>query len=334
MERVYHTRIALEGLSELGNKISIIGFMKKPRNRQELILLNHNLKGAAWVLFYCITFTFSMTLNKMIDLAIPTSLKVLIRACFGLLFFSPIILKYGRVIFYSYNFKLQLLRILYLSLAMGGTYFTYANLPFALAASVGFTGPIFTAVLSYFMLKDRLSWDQWLAIIVGYLGVLLMMNPKGDFNNAIYVAIFANIVTGISVIYTKRLTAVDSRNTIIILGNIGVIIASIVWTFIIWVTSLYDNPLASIVWVWPSWSDVMLLMGMGFLGALSQIAYVTALKYASPSFLSPFEYSRLVIAVPVGLAFGEAFPEQQEFIGIVVIILTTLYMSWRGGRHA
>lgn len=269
----------------------------------------------------------------MIDPSIPTSIKVLIRASFGLFFFSPIIFKDGFKVFHSNKPRLQLTRILYMSVAMGGTYYTYSNLPFTLAISIGFTGPIFTAALSYFILKDRLSWGQWGSIIVGYIGVLIMTNPQGEINNAVYVGILANIFTGLSLIYAKKLTRIDSRNTIVILGSIGVIITSSVWTLGYWLMNVYQNPLASSIWIWPDWSDVKLLMGMGFLGAFSQIAYITALKHASPSFLAPFEYSRLVIAVPLGLLLGENLPQHQEFIGILLIIISTLYMSWKGSRN-
>lgn len=284
-------------------------------------------------MLFCLTFTLSMTLNKMIDPSIPTSLKVLIRAIFGLFFFSPIIFKNGQNVFHSTNLKLQLTRIFYMSVAMGGTYYTYSNLPFTLAISIGFSGPIFTAVLSYFLLQDRLSFGQWVSIILGYIGVLIMTNPQVEINNAIYVAILANVFTGLSLIYAKKLTQIDSRNTIVILGNIGVIITSFIWTLGYWLINIYQNPLASSIWIWPDWSDLKLLMGMGFLGAFSQIAYITALKHASPSFLGPFEYSRLVIAVPIGMLLGEGLPQYQEFFGILLIIISTLYMSWKGSRN-
>lgn len=271
-----------------------------------------------------------MSLNKVIDPHVPTALKVLIRACFGFVFFSPLIIKDGLSIFKSRNYTLHFIRILYMSMAMGSTYFTYATLSFPIATSIGFTGPIFTAVLSFFVLKDKLSWQQWIAIIVGYLGVLLFINPHGDMNQAVYVAIFANIVTGLNLIYVKKLTSIDSRNTIVIIGNIGVIITSSIWVFIIWVLSHSPTHLNFIIWQLPSINDIALLMCMGFLGAFSQIAYVTALTHASPAFLGPFEYSRLVIAVPIGLALGDAFPHGQEIIGIVVIVTATLYLSWKG----
>lgn len=275
-----------------------------------------------------------MSLNKQINPQVPVSIKVFIRACFGLIFFSPIILKDKLKAIKSNNFSMHIYRIIFMSLAMGGTYYTYTHLPFTIAISIGFTGPIFTSVLAYFILKDRLSLKQWMAILVGYIGVLIMINPQGEFNNAIYVAVLANILTGLSIIYAKRLTAIDSRNTIVIIGNIGIVITSSVWTLMYYLINVYGNSLANIVWQMPSQTDLFYLMGMGFLGAGSQIAYITALKHSSPSFLSPFEYTRLVIGVPIGIAIGEMFPGQQEWIGIAVIILSTFYMSTQGKKSA
>lgn len=271
-----------------------------------------------------------MSLNKVIDPNVPTALKVLIRACFGFIFFSPLILKDGLAIFKSHNYTTHFIRILYMSVAMGGTYFTYANLPFPIAVSIGFTGPIFTAILSYFVLRDTLNWNQWIAIVVGYLGVLLMINPHGNINNTIYIAIFANIVTGLNLIYVKKLTKTDTKNTIVIIGNIGVIITSSVWSLVHWLLSTGTAYFNFIMWQLPSFNDIGLLMCMGFLGAFSQIAYVTALTHASPAFLGSFEYSRLVIAVPIGLALGDSIPKGHETIGILIIIGATLCLSWKG----
>lgn len=296
--------------------------------------MGNKTKAIAFILLNCIAFTISMTINKLINPAIPVALKVLIRASFGLLFFSPLILKNGLRVFVSNKLGLQILRILLISIAMGATYFTYTKLPFTIAISIGFTGPIFTAVLAYFILKDRLNIGQWIAILIGYIGVLLIVKPHGEVNYAIYVAILGNIVTGLSLIYTKRLTQIDSRNTIIILGNVGIVVTTSLWAFVYWLGSRYENLWLNVVWMWPTWKDFQLLMAMGFLGTISQLSNITALKYASPSFLSPFEYSRLVLAVPIGIFLGEALPGYREIIGIITILLSTIYNSLQGDFHA
>jgi drug/metabolite transporter (DMT)-like permease len=292
--------------------------------------MGNKTKAIAFILLNCVAFTISMTMNKLVNPAIPVSLKVLVRAIFGLLFFSPLILKSGVRTLVSNRPSLQLLRIFLMSMAMGITYFTYTNLPFTIAISIGFTGPIFTAVLAYFILKDRLSIGQWIAIFIGYIGVLLIIKPHGEINPVIYVAIVGNIVTGLSLICTKRLTQIDTRNTIIILGNIGIVVITFIWSCVYWFGSVYNILWFHPIWIWPSWRDFQLLIVMGFLGTISQLSSITALKYASPSFLSPFEYSRLVLAVPIGILLGEALPGYREIIGILVILISTIYNSWQG----
>lgn len=276
----------------------------------------------------------SMTVNKVIDPTIPVSLKVLIRAIFGWLFFSPIIFKNGCQVFISNRPSWQVRRVLLMTLAMGATYFTYTHLPFTLAISIGFTGPIFTAVLAYFILKDRLTVGQWIAIFMGYLGVLWIVKPQGSINEAVYVAIIGNIVTGLGLIYTKKLTRIDGASTIIVLGSIGIILTTFLWSILYWLGSAYGNPFIQLTWVWPTWKDIQLLIVMGLLGTISQLSSIQALKYASPSFLSFFEYSRLVIAIPIGLALGEKLPSYQEIIGILIILSATIYHLSQGRYQA
>ena len=69
---------------------------------------------------------------------------------------------------------------------------------------------------------------------------------------------------------------------------------------------------------------------MGLLGTLSQFSYVSALTYASPSFLAPFEYFRLIVALPIALILGEALLDIRQLIGVCIIIVTTLYLAKKG----
>jgi drug/metabolite transporter (DMT)-like permease len=292
--------------------------------------VNNKLKAIAFILINCTAFTISMSINKIISPAIPVFLKILVRMSFGLLFFSPIIFKNGWRIFISKNPSLQVLRIFLMTLAMGATYFTYTQLPFAIAISLGFTGPIFTAVLAYFILKDRLQVGQWIAIFVGYAGVCLIVQPQGAVNNAVYVALVGNIATALGLIYMKKLTQVDAGHTIVAIGTVGVIFITAIWSLVYWLVSIYGKSFIDITWVWPTWKDLQLLMAMGFLGTISQLSGVQALKYTSPSFLAPFEYSRLVIAIPIGLALGEALPGYRELVGALVVLASIIYSSWKG----
>eukprot|EP01132_Coremiostelium_polycephalum_P000729 gene729-902_t len=294
--------------------------------------MNPRKKAVAFMLLNCLTFTVSMSINKLVNPAIPVPVKVFIRAVFGLLFCIPLIFQYGPSIIQPVKLRPHIVRVLLTTLAMGATYFTYTQLPFTIAIPLGFTGPIFTAVLAYFILKDRLSVGQWLAIFVGYMGILLVMNPRGVVNYAVFVAIIGNIIAGLNLLYTKKLTQVDARSTIIVLGNMGIVLTTFIWSCTYWVASKYDSTWLSTAWMCPSGRDLQLLLVMGGLGLISQVAHITALKHASPSFLSLFEYSRIIFSVPIGLLLGEAWPGFQEMMGIGLILATTVYNAWQGDR--
>lgn len=292
--------------------------------------VNNKLKAIIFTFINCAAFTISMSINKIISPTIPVFLKIFVRTSFALLFFSPIILKNGWRIFISKKPSLQVLRIFLMTTATGATYFTYTQLPFTTAISLGFTGPMFTAILAYFILKDRLQVGQWIAVFVGYAGVCLIAQPQGEINNAVYVALVGNVLTALGLIYAKKLRQVDSGHTIVAIGNVGVVLIMAIWIFVYWLVSIYGNSFMHITWVWPTWKDLQLLMAMGFLGTISQLSGMQALKYTSPSFLAPFEYSRLVIAIPIGLALGEALPSYREVVGILIILVSIIYSSWKG----
>jgi drug/metabolite transporter (DMT)-like permease len=294
--------------------------------------VNNKLKSISFILLSCIAHMLSMAINKTVNPGIPVFLKIFLRMGFGVLFFIPIILQDGWSIFISKKPTLQITRMLLVTTALGATYFTYTQLPFTTAVSLSFTGPIFAAVLSHLILKERLPVGQWIAIVAGYVGVCLMVQPQGVINSVVYVAIAGNIAAGLQLIYIKKLLQVDSGNTIVAIGNVGAIILSALWGGVYWLVSVHEDSLIHITW--PDWKDLQLLIVMGLLGTISQLAGVQALKYSSPSFLAPFEYSKLVLAVPIGLILGESLPSYLEMLGIWLILVSIIYSSWQGNGSA
>ncbi len=290
--------------------------------------MNNSYKAILWVLLYCVCFTSAMSVNKLLSPDLPGVLKLLLRGIFGFLFLMPAVFRLGIHVFHTKTIQLQGIRMIFLALAMSGTYYTYTHLPITLATAIGFSGPIFTATLAHYFLKDRITMDLWLVIIAGYVGVLIMVGPAWTTSLAIIVALGANIVTGMNLIYIKKITRFDSPLTILLWGNIGLIgIAFSYWMWAICVSSADSQ-----IYIFPTLHDFGLLIILGCLGTLSQFSYISALRHASPSFLAPFEYFRLVVAIPIALALGESLFDFRQIIGGSVIILTTLYIAKRGDR--
>jgi drug/metabolite transporter (DMT)-like permease len=239
---------------------------------------------------------------------------VVIRISFGFLFFSPFILKTGITHLKTKNFLSHFLRASLISTAMFCTYYAYAHLPLALATAVGFTGPLITVLLASFIFKERISLGQWFALILGYLGVLLMIQPGAFvFNRAVLISLLGNGVTSCVVILTKHLSKTES--TLQIMSYSTFLSFVLVVGILSWNISL-PNP-----------GDLFLLALGGGLGILSQFCYIQALKYGEPSIVAPFEYIRLVFMIPLGYFLFDESISPLTLGGSFIIIATTYYIT-------
>jgi drug/metabolite transporter (DMT)-like permease len=204
-------------------------------------------------------------------------------------------------------------------IALWSTYYAYSHLPMGVAASIGYTGPMISIILAMFLLKERVVWQQWVAVIIGYGGILVMVNPENaELNMAVGVALLANLGASLSQITTKTLTKTDSMPKIVFYGNFfSMLIAAIV--------SGYQ-------WVTPTREMLPLLLGAAVLGTCSQISYIKALECAPVSVLAPFEYLKLLFVIPLGyFLFAEIFTDV-HLLGCGIILACSLYLTWRESR--
>jgi drug/metabolite transporter (DMT)-like permease len=251
-----------------------------------------------------------MALSKTLSPHIHNLTIIFMRYFFGLVFFSPFIFKSDLKGFITSRPILHIIRIICIILAMTCTYYAYRNLPLALATSIGMSGPLFTTIVAILILKDKVSLSKWAFIVLGYMGVIIMVRPHEiPISVAIYVQLLANLFTAISINCVKILSHTESTFTIMLYAN----------TLTTFITGL----LVYNVWTLPSSNDFMVLIVIGGLGVFSQFCAVTALRYATPSFLAPFEYTRLCFAIPVGFIFFGEVPTVWVIFGSLIIIGAT-----------
>ncbi|MDK3161220.1 DMT family transporter [Kamptonema cortianum] len=202
------------------------------------------------------------------------------------------------------------LRVIGVVVAMGCTYYAYRNLPLALATSIGMTGPLFTTVVSCILLKDKVSLSKWVLILVGYFGVLVIVRPhEMGISFGVWVELLANLFAALTIVCTKVLSRTEKTLTIMFYTNT--------------VTTLVAGFVVLSVWKTPALSDMLTLMGIGAMGVFSQFCSVSSLKYANPSFLAPFEYTRLCFAIPVGYLIFQETPTWWSIAGSFIIVGAT-----------
>ena len=268
------------------------------------------LVGAAFMLLWALSFSTAMAFAKTLSPEVDSIIVLFMRYFFGLVFFSPFVFQAGLKGFITSRPALHLIRVVCVGAAMGCTYYAYRNLPLALATSIGMTGPLFTTVLSMLLLRDSISFPKWVLIIFGYFGVIVMVQPhEMPIGIGVWVELLANLFAALSIICVKLLSRTESTLTIMLYANTA--------------TTFIAGLVALSVWKTPATPDLIALMAIGALGVFSQFCSVSALRYAKPSYLAPFEYTRLCFAVPVGYLFFHELPTLWTLYGSIMIIGAT-----------
>ncbi|HUX79198.1 MAG TPA: DMT family transporter [Alphaproteobacteria bacterium] len=268
------------------------------------------LVGAAFMLLWALSFSSAMAFAKTLSPEVDSIIVLFMRYFFGLILFSPFVFQAGIKGFVTSRPVLHITRVLCVGAAMGCTYYAYRNLPLALATSIGMTGPLFTTLLSMMILKDSISLPKWILILFGYIGVIVMVRPHElPISTGVWVELLANLFAACSIICVKLLSRTESTLTIMLYANT--------------VTTFVAGLLVLSIWKTPGPQDLIALMAIGALGVFSQYCSVTALRYASPSYLAPFEYTRLIFAVPVGYLFFQELPTLWTLCGSLIIIGAT-----------
>ncbi|MGB1309990.1 MAG: DMT family transporter [Leucothrix sp.] len=217
------------------------------------------------------------------------------------------------------QWKLGLIRGLFIVMAQGCFYLSLQHMEFATATSIAFAGPLITTALSVVILKMTVGIWRWVAVLISFVGIILVMQPGSEIFTwyAVLPLIAAAGYASNSV--TARLFD-DSIPTPVI--NLYATISALFGTAIIAFSS------DSYVTV-QSTDDWILLACMGFAGGLAVFLWITAYRMTDPSNLTPFEYLGIPSAFVLGwMFFGEA-PFDRLMPGVLLIVVGGFMIIWR-----
>ena len=196
------------------------------------------------------------------------------------------------------------------------------RLPLADTTAIMFSAPLFVTALSAPLLGERVGWRRWGAVIVGFIGVLLITRPGiGALDPAMLLAVAAAFVFSLMIIATRWLSRTEQRLSLVL--------------YIIAGYTLYGAVLAPFQWVAPPAADLGLFAALGLFFALGYYVEVKGLSLAPVAVITPFMYTTLFWAVVIGwFAWGE-WPAANVWAGAAVIIASGLYILFREIRaHA
>ena len=217
---------------------------------------------------------------------------------------------------WSENPKLQILRGITLLSANICFFYSISIISMAKALTLAFIAPLVTTALSTIILGENVGIKRWSAVIVGFLGSLVVIRPGLiEFNLATLAALGTGFFYGVYLIITRKLHTVDNPLlTLLITGVVGAIISSL-FVPIIWIN------LSQSQWLW--------LALMGIFACLGHLLLIYSLRYADASKLAPFGYFEIITNIILGYYFFQDFPDIWTFTGLFIIISSGVYVFKR-----
>ena len=196
-------------------------------------------------------------------------------------------------------------------------FLSYILLLPAEAATIGFTMPIFGTILSALILREATGVHRWAAVLIGFVGVLVMIRPDaGHFPlQGVAVAIAAAFVTASVSLVLRELGRTESAGVVVF-----------------WFTTLSMIPLGIAMPFFAQMHDPVtwgLLLLIGLFGGIAQLCLTAALRWGPVSVVLPMDYSAIIWTTLLGLAIGEPWPLATTWIGASLIIASGLYIAWR-----
>ena len=270
------------------------------------------------------SFTVAAALVKFAAPHVPLSEIVLFRSLVAALCLLPLLRGQGGLAALRTRRPVgHVLRLAAGLAGMYGSFYGYAMLPLATVTALGFSMPIFLALLSFPLLGERIRPGRALAVGAGLVGVLIVMRPwqAGPQGGAdLLLGPSAVVMAGVAcwalaMISIRRMGQAGERNvTIVLLFSLG--------------SSVVAGLLCVPVWVTPDGSTLVALLGIGAVSALAQILMTEGYRSGEATMLAPFEYGAILYTVLMGWLIWAEVPDGWEFAGIGVLVASGL-LSWR-----
>lgn len=281
-------------------------------------------RGVAFLLMGVLALTMIDVCAKwLVADSIPSMQVAFVRFLVPTLLMMALFLpRHGLSLMHSRAPRLEIIRALCLLATTILNFFALRYLPLTITGAIMFTSPLIVCLLSGLVLKEKLAWQQWLAMVAGFIAVLIIIQPdSASLHPAMLLSATQAVFVAIYAILTRRLAGVDSSITqqcyIVLVGLVAV------------------TPFAFQEWVWPespmSWAA---MFGVGLASLVGHSLFTIAHRYAPVSTLAPFTYIQLAfMAMASWLFFGQR-PDLYFYIGLPILIGSGLYVWYHGYRHA
>lgn len=275
-----------------------------------------NLKGAVYLSVAAIGFTVMVTLIKLAGERLHVSQILLIRQVVMTAIVAPGILAHFPGSLKTTQPYVHLLRVVFALLAMLCGFYAIIEMPLADATAIGFAKSFFVTILAIFVLNETVGVRRWVAVAIGFVGVLIMVKPgTSAFDPISIYALVGSAAAGLVMVLLRKLSRTDSATTILTYQAVFVGVAMIgpgLW-----------------FWVQPTLFEWGLLVAIGLISYGAQMLNIYAYKFGEASFLASLDYIRLIYATILGYWIFSTLPDTATWIGAGIIVAASIYTVQR-----
>ena len=297
---------------------------------------NNNPRGIILILISMMVFSVQDGIMKYIFNFVSLYEVYLIRTLvsFGLILIF-LKLKKEKIVFKTQYPLLTFCRVILFFFGFSSFYISLTVLPLGFATALFFVTPFLITIFAHFFLKEEIGIRRWSAVVVGFIGVYITLNP--DFNNFNYLSLLPILCAfcySLSMIIIKKTSEKDSVYTQTFTFYFGAIIFSTIFYFLIgdgqYNTS--DHPASQFIfreWFVDLESSILFMATTGLTATVAFLLLFTAYSIASPAVVSPFEYSILLWSPLIGWVYFNEIPSLNTVIGILIIVSSGIYIFMR-----
>ena len=279
-------------------------------------MLTQNQLGVLYGIASVACFAMMDASVKWLDM-FPVGQVLFCRFFFGLI---PILMLVPRSEFKTFykttRPKLHAFRAIAGTLAIIALFIALREIPLADVVSLTFGGPIFVTLGSIFFLSEKVGMKRWLAVLIGFIGMLLIVKPAYDELNIFYIfPIIFCIFFACVALSIRSLSSTEPNYRI-----------ALYFSLLSMTVGLLTLPLG---WIMPSKFELFLLIFTGFIGSIANILLTVSLRIAEASLVTPTKYLNLVFAVILGYLIWEEIPRLLTLVGAGLIIFSSIIIFMR-----
>ena len=279
-------------------------------------MLSKNQLGFLYMFLSVCAFSIMDLIVKWSD-TYPLGEVLFFRGFFGVLFYFFIIPKQRvKNFYYTKRAGLHFLRCLFGLIALIAIFIALRNLPLATVVSISFAAPIFTTIFSIFFLSEKVGFYRWLAVFVGFFGIIIITEPGFSSLNIYYIypIIFCLGLSYVA-IAIRQLSTTEP-----------VWLISLNFSAAITIVSLFTIPFG---WIMPNVQDFFLLSLIGVFGGVANLWLSQSYKFSEVSLVTPLKYLALVFAIIFGYFIWNEVPTIKTLSGALLVIISSIIIFRR-----